>query len=340
MESLNTEIKNKILEFLKTTKYGASSSEISKSIGHNRVTVTKYLEIMRAHKLISYDEVAQAKLWHICAKSDKPVVLVVDDEPYVVNLVALSLIPGKYEVIKSYSGLDALERVKKDAPDLIILDLMMPGLDGYEVCKKLKENALTQHIPIIILSAKGEMGDKLKGIKMGADDYMTKPFDPMELEARASLVLRRTNHHQDVHPLTKLSGRNAIKDNLQRRMLKGEEFVVYSFSAENLAECNRQFGCKKGNDVLVLISRMLSDMIMASEETFLGHTQKDHFIVISQRKDIDEKACAAFERMVPYIYNGTVPKSAISLKASKLSSKDIRKKGTLINEIMVQMNIW
>jgi len=116
MENLNTEIKTKILDFLKTTRIGASSSEIAKQIGHNRITVTKYLEILKAHKVLGFEEIAQAKLWRINEKRDKPTVLIVDDEPNVVDLVALSLIAGQYNIVKAYSGLDGLDRVESETP--------------------------------------------------------------------------------------------------------------------------------------------------------------------------------------------------------------------------------
>ncbi|MEM4268246.1 MAG: response regulator [Candidatus Woesearchaeota archaeon] len=340
MENLNTEIKKKIIDFLKTTKYGASSSEISKSIGHNRVTVTKYLEIMRAHKLITYDDVAQAKLWRIVEKSGKPKLLIVDDEPYVVDLAALSLLPGNYEVVKSYSGLDALEKVKKESPDLMILDLMMPGMDGFEVCKKIKENPLTQHIPIIMLTAKTEASDKMKGIKAGAEDYITKPFDPVELESRVNLVLRRTNHNMDVHPLTRLPGKNSLREDIQKRMLREEDFTIYNFKVENMDTFGKKHGFKKCDDVLILLSRMLSEILPVSEGNLLGHTHRDHFIVISPKKDANEKIFKSFEKLLPYIYKSTPPKNHISLSFSKLTSAEIKKRSMPLSEVMVKMSIW
>ncbi len=89
-------------------------------------------------------------------------------------------------------GAEALEKVSNETPDLILLDLMLPKLNGYEVCMKLKENPATRHIPVIMLSAKGEIKDKVLGIEIGADDYVTKPFDLLELKARIRALLRRT----------------------------------------------------------------------------------------------------------------------------------------------------
>ena len=116
-------------------------------------------------------------------------VLIVDDEPHVVNLIKLSLSEDQFNLFEAFSGDKALDIIKKNKVDLVVLDLMMPGMSGFEVCKMIKQNPLTSHIHVIILSAKGEIRDKIDGIEYGADDYMTKPFDPMELVKRIKLNL-------------------------------------------------------------------------------------------------------------------------------------------------------
>jgi len=122
-------------------------------------------------------------------EKDRRNILIVDDEPHIVNLVKLSLDRNKYNVSGAYSAREALRLVESGVPDVIIVDIMMPGVNGYELCQALRENAGTKHVPIIILSAKGQMNDKLHAIDVGADDYITKPFDPMELERRIRLNL-------------------------------------------------------------------------------------------------------------------------------------------------------
>jgi len=120
---------------------------------------------------------------------EKKNVLIVDDEPHIVNLIKLSLNKEKYNVSGAYSAREALRFMDKDVPDLLVLDLMMPGINGYELCKALRENPKTKNVPVLILSAKSQMNDKLHAIDVGADDYMTKPFDPMELVKRIKLNL-------------------------------------------------------------------------------------------------------------------------------------------------------
>ncbi|MBN2458369.1 response regulator [Candidatus Woesearchaeota archaeon] len=117
-------------------------------------------------------------------------VLIVDDEPHIVNLVRLSLDKEKYNVIGAYSAREALKVLDRKEPDVVIVDLMMPGINGYELCQAIRGKAKTKNIPIIILSAKNQMNDKLHAIDVGADDYITKPFDPIELERRIKLNLK------------------------------------------------------------------------------------------------------------------------------------------------------
>ncbi|MBI5393279.1 response regulator [Candidatus Woesearchaeota archaeon] len=120
-------------------------------------------------------------------------VLIVDDEPNIVNLVRLSLNQEKYNIYEAFSSRDAMTIVKTQLPDIVVLDLMMPGVNGYEFCQALRENPRTKNVPVLILSAKSQMDDKLHAIDVGADDYVTKPFDPMELVRRIKLNMNMMN---------------------------------------------------------------------------------------------------------------------------------------------------
>lgn len=120
-------------------------------------------------------------------------ILVVDDEDNIRELVKFNLQKADYEVVEAMDGAQALELVEAEQPDLIVLDLMLPKIDGLEVCKKIKGNDRTMGIPIIMLTARVDEIDKIIGLEMGADDYITKPFSPRELLARIKAVLRRQN---------------------------------------------------------------------------------------------------------------------------------------------------
>jgi phosphate regulon transcriptional regulator PhoB len=119
-------------------------------------------------------------------------VLVVEDEPDIRDLIVLHLQREGFQVRTARSGADALRQVKVAPPDLVVLDLMLPELDGLEVCRRLRRDVATASVPVIMLTAKGDEADRVVGLELGADDYITKPFSPKELVARVRAVLRRT----------------------------------------------------------------------------------------------------------------------------------------------------
>ncbi len=120
-------------------------------------------------------------------------ILVVDDEVYIVHILDFSLGMEGYEVVTALDGEQALEKVAQQKPDLIVLDIMMPKLDGYETCKALKSREETKDIPVILLSAKGRNVDQKTGFEVGADDYITKPFSPRKLVERINSILGQEN---------------------------------------------------------------------------------------------------------------------------------------------------
>ena len=125
-------------------------------------------------------------------------ILVVDDEPDILELIRYNLTRNNYDMTGVASGEEAFASVRTSPPDLVVLDLMLPGIDGLEVCRRLKNDARTATIPVVILSAKGEEADVVTGLELGADDYLTKPFSPRVLLARIKAVLRRQQSEPDV----------------------------------------------------------------------------------------------------------------------------------------------
>mgnify|MGYP000076620823 CR=1 FL=1 len=118
-------------------------------------------------------------------------IVVVEDEPDILEVLCYNLKREGYQVFESLDGHEGLSLIEQKVPDIVLLDLMLPGLDGLEICRKLKANSNTQHIPIIMVTAKGEESDIVLGLGVGADDYIPKPFSPRELIARVQAVLRR-----------------------------------------------------------------------------------------------------------------------------------------------------
>jgi phosphate regulon transcriptional regulator PhoB len=132
-------------------------------------------------------------------------ILVVDDEKDIVELVAYNLVREGYRVAKAYDGHQALQYIRENKPDLVILDLMLPGISGFEICRMIRKKPDTEGLPIIMLTAKTDSVDKIMGLEIGADDYMTKPFDVRELLARVRAVLRRWETHATPEDVDKIS---------------------------------------------------------------------------------------------------------------------------------------
>lgn len=124
---------------------------------------------------------------------DKPLILVADDEEDVRELVCLNLEQAGFSTVEAVNGIEALDRAKKQMPALVVLDVMMPGRDGFRVCEALREDPVTRRIPIVMLTARGHTQDRIAGLQRGADDYMAKPFSPKELVLRVQALLRRAD---------------------------------------------------------------------------------------------------------------------------------------------------
>ncbi|NLA11209.1 MAG: response regulator transcription factor [Firmicutes bacterium] len=169
--------------------------------------------------------------------SGKTKVLLVDDEKTLVKALKFNLEKEGFQVEEAFDGEEALEKALRNRPDIIILDLMLPGLDGFEVCREIRKK---EEIPIIMLTAKGEDFDKVLGLELGADDYMTKPFNPRELVARMKAILRRSASRREemrqqirvgTLQIDLLKHRVTLKD--RKIDLTAKEFALLSFLASN-----------------------------------------------------------------------------------------------------------
>src|SRR5262249_26299245 len=154
-----------------------------------------------------------------------PRILVVDDEKHIRRVLSLQLQSHGYRVENASNGLEALEMVQVDPPDLILLDVMMPQMDGYEVTRRIRENQRTANIPIIILTAKDHLQEKVQGLDRGANDYVTKPFAMSEVLLRIRNVLRWSRLQREANPLTGLPGNTAIEQELDHRIRDGSPFA-------------------------------------------------------------------------------------------------------------------
>ncbi|MCK5492302.1 MAG: response regulator, partial [Candidatus Omnitrophica bacterium] len=152
-------------------------------------------------------------------------ILTVDDDPDILD-VLLATLDSDYEIIQACNGKDAIEKAKKDSPDLLILDYNLPDICGPDICKILRKDPFFIHTPILILTGKGEIEDKITGLEAGIDDYMVKPFSPEELTARIKMLIKRSNLNLDANPLTRLPGNVSINKELSEKIKTQESFAV------------------------------------------------------------------------------------------------------------------
>lgn len=224
----------------------------------------------------------------------RPKVLVADDDDNLRRLLLDSLPEKRYEVHTAANGDEAWDTIRNLRPDIVILDIMMPGLDGLAICGAVRNDRLTRHIPVIMLTAKGLLEDRLKGLESGADDYITKPFNPLELKARIEMHLRRYSRESDMSPVTQLPGNRAIERELSSRIAEGRKFAVCYIDLDDFKAFNDYFGFYAGSEVLKMTGELLGDVLLehGGEGDFIGHIGGDDFVVLTSI-DMAEPLCSA-----------------------------------------------
>ncbi len=239
---------------------------------------------------------------------EKEKILIVDDEPDILDVLKLTLQEENYQVIEAKDGVEALEIVKKKGPHLIILDFKMPRMNGDEVCEILKKDILLRHLPIIMLTSKREISDKVKGIDAGADDYMVKPFEPAELLARVKMILRRTASDLDANPLTRLPGNVSIINEIQGRIDKKEPFAVGYLDLDKFKTFNDEYGFERGDEVIRETARLIirNTQELGNKNDFIVHIGGDDFVLITTPDKCDTiclKIIKDFDALAPNFYS-------------------------------------
>jgi two-component system, OmpR family, alkaline phosphatase synthesis response regulator PhoP len=155
--------------------------------------------------------------------TNKETILLVDDEQNILDLASMYLVREGFDIVTSANGLEGLEKTRQIKPALVVLDLMLPGLDGFEICRKLR--AEENQVPIILLTARDEDIDKILGLELGADDYMTKPFNPRELAARVKAVLKRGDRFSSKRMKSAVIKVEDISIDLLKRIVRNESGI-------------------------------------------------------------------------------------------------------------------
>ncbi|MBN1793941.1 MAG: response regulator [Candidatus Omnitrophica bacterium] len=237
----------------------------------------------------------------------KKKILAADDDPDILDIIKLAL-EDEYNVVIAHNGEEAIEEVYKQSPDLVLLDYIMPKLNGLEVCRRLKSDILLRHMPVVMLTGKGELRDKVTGLGAGADDYIVKPFEPEELLARINTIIRRSEADLDANPLSKLPGNVTITKELEKRIGEGGRFAVCYLDLDNFKAYNDTYGFKKGDEIIRYAARTLLDVMQncGNRDDFLGHIGGDDFVYITnpdQAEGLCQKIISSFDLNIGEFYN-------------------------------------
>jgi diguanylate cyclase (GGDEF)-like protein len=227
-------------------------------------------------------------------------ILVVDDDPDIARFVEVNLRSAGYDVAVAGDGEEALDKASEIRPDLVLLDVMMPRIDGFEVAQRLRRSPQTANTSIIMLTAKALSADKVTGLQSGADDYIIKPFDPIELLARVKGTLRRAKEMRNLSPLTGLPGNIRIQEEIERQVRDGEPFSVLYCDLDNFKAYNDQKGFVRGDRLIQAVARIIQDAVVehVGTEGFVGHVGGDDFVAVlapEPSEAVAKRICERFD---------------------------------------------
>ncbi len=215
--------------------------------------------------------------------------LIVEDDIDISNMLRIFFTNQNFEVDTALRGSEALEKTRHTLPHLIVLDIMLPDIDGFEVCRILRTNTRTSHVPIIFLTQKDERSDKLQGLELGADDYITKPFDIEELKLRVQRAIERAEQQSLTDPRSGLPAGRLIEEQLRRIIrLQGWAFIdIRILFYEAFKEV---YGFVAGDDVLRFTSMLIGEVVdeLGTMNDFIGHAGGDNFVIITTEQSAPE----------------------------------------------------
>jgi diguanylate cyclase (GGDEF)-like protein len=224
--------------------------------------------------------------------------LVVDDDPFIARLLEIELKAAGYDVRVASDGLQALDVARERCPDLVLADVMMPNMDGFELTRRLRQDPRTAGVSIIMLTARGLSADKLEGFAIGADDYIVKPFDTPELLARIRGVLRRSRDMRAQSPLTGLPGNIRIEEEIDARVDQGIDFAILYADLDHFKAFNDHYGFMRGDQAIQFTAGLIDQAAreLTDDDSFVGHVGGDDFVIVVPPANAVSVAEAIVER--------------------------------------------
>jgi diguanylate cyclase (GGDEF)-like protein len=232
-------------------------------------------------------------------------ILVVEDDPAIAEVLEEALREFGYEVTTAGSGAGAVAEMQRNRPDLVLLDLSLPDVDGLDLVRQLRAEQRWNAVPVIALTARDRLSDRVIGLREGLDDYLTKPFSVTELAARVDANLRRSRRELHTSPLTLLPGNRAIEAALSSRLGDGREFAVCYIDIKDFKPYNDRYGFAAGDRIIQQLAEILQQAVARVRDGFVGHIGGDDFVAVLGPDDavpLAESVLKAFQDMLPSAY--------------------------------------
>ncbi|MCX8202282.1 MAG: response regulator [Candidatus Micrarchaeota archaeon] len=281
MEIDDLRLEQDIVSFLKARDKAMETNEILKEFSNVPAEEVKgALVRLKTKNKLEARNIGKFDFWYVLESVKPKKILIIEDDKDINNLIRLSLGEENYEIKSAYDGDEGLKEINIFKPDLVILDLMLPGTDGLEICKKIKLNAETKNIIVVIVSAADATVNRFFGIQYGADYYIKKPFDPMELRALVNIFLNKSGELFD--PLVDLPDVERLVNNL-KIYLNEENSKFVKLEIEGIAEYEKVYGEKAKMKLVRLISQMTQDKIADfNEKIFISYLGDSSFVLVSE----------------------------------------------------------
>jgi diguanylate cyclase (GGDEF)-like protein len=238
----------------------------------------------------------------------KPTILIVEDELHLREVLRFQLEAAGFQVVMAENGQEGFERATRDLPDLVLMDVMMPICDGYEALRRMRGSFATKNIPIILLTAKTESGDKVSGLEVGANDYVTKPWDHKELMLRLRNVLEWSRQQRSASPLTGLPGNVSINEAIHVRLNSGQPFALLQIDIDYFKAFNDYYGYARGDDAIRRVADILIECSHRNggADNFVGHIGGDDFVILTDPAHapaLGRDILTEFDRVVRTLYD-------------------------------------
>ena len=220
---------------------------------------------------------------------EKPHILIVEDDLDLSEMVSSYFRVQNYDVLTAAWGEEALQLADDNVLDLIMLDIRLPDIDGFELCRQLRSNRKTQDIPIIFLTEKRDRVDKLQGLELGVVDYITKPFDIQELRLRVRNAISRAQMPAATNPVTDLPEGDLVQEKLAQ-LLEQDNWAALQFSIESLSTFRERYGFVAADDVLRAVTLMVRNAVreFGTGDDFIGHLGQEQFLVLTSPDSVED----------------------------------------------------